>query len=69
MYITELTNLDPWDFSSMKIKAALPVRKIAEGEKWRLVLLDTLLDIRRTKSTCVEDTKRITAMLHSLCNT
>ena len=69
MYITELTGLNPWDFSSQKIKAALPVKRIAEEESWRLGLLDTLLEIRRTKSTCEEDTKRITSMLHSLCNT
>ena len=67
-YVKELTSFDPWDFSSLKIKAALPIKTVPEGERWRLGLLDSLVKIRRTKLTCLEDKQRITAMLNSLCN-
>ena len=41
---------------------------VTEGERWRLGLLESLLKIRRTKSTCLEDNQKITAILNSLCN-
>ena len=68
-YIQELTKLSVWDFAPWKIKEALPVKTVPENEMWRLRLLGHLLDCRRCKHVCVEDSKKICAMLHSLCNT
>jgi hypothetical protein len=68
-YIAELTKFSPWDFSSLKIKEALPVKIIPESETWRLGLLGTLYGMRWTQDICVEDSRKISAMLHSLCNT
>ena len=68
-YIEEFTNLCVWDFATWRIKSALPVKSVPENEAWRIRLLGHLLDCRGTKNICVEDSKRISAMLHSLCNT
>ena len=68
-HIKELTDLSVWDFASWRIKEALPVKTVPECEKWRLGLLGKLMDLRRCKNVCVEDSKQITAMLESLCDT
>ena len=68
-YIKELTDLSVWDFSSWRIKEELPVKTVPEGEEWRLGLLRKLMDLRRCKNVCVEDSKKISAMLESLCDT
>ena len=68
-YISDITKLSPWDFSSARIKQELPEQNVPEKQTWRIGLLGTLVAMRKTKAVCVEDSKMITAMLHSLCNT
>ena len=68
-YIKELTDLSVWDFASWRIKEALPAKTVPKGEGWRLGLLGKLIVLRRCKSVCVEDSKKISAMLESLCDT
>ena len=44
----------------------ISVRDIPESEQWRLGLLCSLTSLRKTKSVYAEDSKKITAILHSL---
>ena len=64
---TSLVN--PWDFSSARIKASLPIQKIPENEKWRLGLLKNLFILKDEKLSRMESTQDICAMIDSLCNT
>ena len=59
----------PESYSSLRIKAALPVQAVPECEKWRLGLLASLLMVRSEKHLRVEDTRSICAMIDSLCST
>ena len=59
----------PYMYSSLRIKAALPVQSVPDKEKWRLGLLTSLLNMRCEKDLRVEDTRRICAMIDSLCAT
>ena len=61
--------LDPWVFSSQRIKLELPVRTIPENQQWRIGLMEKLMEMRCNKHLCVEDSARICAMLDSLCAT
>ena len=69
MYIKQLSGLDPWDFSSEKIKKNLPVKDVPENEKWRLGLMSSLMTLRQEKFVLAEDSQRISAMIDSLCST
>ena len=69
-YVRKMTSLGQAEnYSSWRIRDALPVRKVPEKETWRLGLLANLMDMRSQKHLYVEDTKRITAMIDSLCST
>jgi hypothetical protein len=68
-YIKGLTGLSVWDYSSLRIKESLPVKTVPGQEAWRLGLLGTLIGLRSNKNVCAEDNQKISAMLHSLCNT
>ena len=69
-YLERLTGLNqPQFFSSARIRIALPVRKVPEGEGWRLGLLDNLMKLKQERYLRVEDTKTICAMIDSLCST
>ena len=68
-YIEELAGISPWSQTSVKVKAALPVKEVPDKEKWRLGLLQSLLELRKEKNLHIEDTERVTAMLGSLCST
>jgi hypothetical protein len=68
-YLLELTNLSPWDYSSQKIKCALPVKTVPENEKWRLGLLSSLLSMRKHQYLLAADRTRLTGMIDSLCST
>ena len=59
----------PHMFTSMRIKAALPVQTVPEKEEWRLGLLTSLLKFRSEKNLKVEDSRSICAMIDSLCAT
>ena len=69
-YLREVTGLEQVEqFSSRRIKAALPVEKVPDKERWRLGLLSSLMNMRCDKYLLVQDTKRICAMIDSLCST
>ena len=69
-YLEELTGLaKPQFFSSERVKLALPVKKVPEAEQWRTGLMDKLMATRKDKYLAVSDSKRICAMVDSLCNT
>ena len=69
LHIQNLTKLDPWVFSSQRIKLELPVKTIPEDQQWRIGLMEKLMMTRYSKHLCVEDSTRICAMLDSLCAT
>ena len=45
-HVKNLSSLDPWDFSSQRIKIQLPVKQVPENQKWRLGLMANLMEIR-----------------------
>ena len=49
-------------------KMALPVKKVPEAEQWRTGLMDNLMTMKNEKYLAVSDSKRICAMIDSLCN-
>ena len=69
-YLKELTKLaKPQYYTAMKVRSALPVKKVPEQEMWRLGLMETLMKIKNEKYRMVEDTQHICAMLDSLAST
>ena len=68
-HIKEVSGLDPWDFSSQRIKMKLPVKNIPEDQKWRIGLLSNLKKMKEESKLNVVDSTRICAMLDSLCST
>ena len=68
-HVEALSGLSPWDFSTGRIKAELPVLKVPEGELWRLGLMTNFLRMREEKNMLNENTSRICAMMDSLCST
>ena len=68
-HIKNLSSLDPWDFSSQKIKLHLPTKQVPENQKWRLGLMANLMKIKGEKYVNAEDATKICAMLDSLCST
>ena len=69
-YLQSLTGMDdPEKYSSWRIREALPKKTVPEAEKWRLGLLSELIRVRYNRFIEVQDSKRITAMINSLCST
>ena len=68
-YISDLTSLDCATGDWRKVRAALPVKKVPDKEVWRLGLLDSLLKERGKLEKEGKETKRVVAMLSSLCST
>ena len=68
-HIKNLSSLNPWDFSSLKIKLHLPTKQVPENQKWRLGLMANLMKIKGEKYVNAEDATKICAMLDSLCST
>ena len=69
-YLANLTGLHkPECCTALMVQNALPVKKVPESERWRLGLLDNLIKIRGEKYIQVEDSRRISAMITSLCST
>ena len=69
-YMREITSLEQAEsFSSWRIREALPVQNVPDRETWRLGLLHSLMEVRSENSRNVKDTKRICAMIDSLCST
>ena len=65
--VTVMVNAE-W-YSSWRVRDSLPVQKVPEKERWRLGLLSSLLGMQSEKYMMVQDSKRICAMIDSLCNT
>jgi hypothetical protein len=65
--VTGMANVE-W-YSSWRVRDSLPVQKVPEKERWRLGLLNSLLGMQTEKYLVVQDSKRICAMIDSLCNT
>ena len=68
-YLEKMTGLKSELYCSSRIRLALPVRKVPDSEQWRLGLMTNLMKMKNEKHLRVEDTKRVTAMMDSLCST
>ena len=68
-YIEELTGTCPWSSPVSRVKATLPVKVVPDSEKWRLGLLQSLLQLREKRSFDILNTTRVTSMIDSLCST
>jgi hypothetical protein len=69
-YLRERTGLDqPERLSSWRMAEVLPVQDVPQAEIWRLGLLSHLMEMKKKKFMEVQVSKRITAMLDSLCST
>ena len=69
-YLRKVTNLDNAEqYSSWRIREELPKKSVPEAEKWRLGLLTKLMAMKQNQYMEVQDSKRITAMVESLCST
>ena len=69
-YLREISKLEKVEqYSAWRVKESLPVKKVPEKEKWRLGLLNTLLGMKSERFMEVQDSKRICAMIDSLCST
>ena len=69
-YVRKVTNLDNAEhYSSWRIREELPIKSVPESEKWRLGLLTKLMAMKENRYMEVQDSKRITAMIESLCST
>ena len=68
-HLRQLTGMDPVLDSCQQLKQMLPRKEVPEEEQWRLGLLDQLLLLRGQQQCEGKDTKRVTALLSSLCST
>ena len=69
-YLRKVTNLENAEqYSSWRIREELPKKSVPEAEKWRLGLLAKLMAMKQNQYMEVQDSKRITAMVESLCST
>ena len=71
-YLRRMTNLDnPEQFGSWRVRKELPQKFVPESGRCRLGLLAKLMTMKQNKYMYMEvqDSKRITAMLDSLCST
>ena len=69
-YLRRMTNLDNAEqFGSWRVRKELPQKSVPESERWRLGLLAKLMTMKQNMYMEVQDSKRITAMLDSLCST
>ena len=66
-FVSKLTKLDLASVGSRATREALPVEEVPESKQWRLGLLDILLRQRADQEKLGSDTKRVTALLSSLC--
>ena len=68
-HVSALTRMDCATAGWVELKAALPVKEVPEEEHWRLGLMDSLLLKRAELEVEGKDTKRVIAMIGSLCST
>ena len=67
--LTELTGVDCSMADKFSMKSLLQVKEVPDSERWRLGLLDFLLQLRLQQEKEGVDTRRVVAMLSSLCST
>ena len=65
--LNSLTKLDCAAESKLAVKRALPVKEVPECESWRTGLLDILMRQRSELEKGGNDSRRVNAMLASLC--
>ena len=68
-FLAKLTGLDCMVADKMQVKSMLPVEVVPENERRRLGLLDALLLERSSIEKEAGDTKRVIALISSLCST
>ena len=65
--LNNVTGLDCAVADKTAVKNALPIKQVPESERWRLGLLDHLIQLRSQLDKEESEFKRIVAMLSSLC--
>ena len=66
-YLRKLTNIENAEqFSSWRIREALPTQTVPDKENWRLGLMTTLFQLRIDKYREVQDSQKMNAMVDSL---
>ena len=68
-YVSELSCLDCKVESAAAVRCSLPIKTVPECENWRVGLLDTLLRTRSDLERQQSETKRVIALISSLCTT
>ena len=68
LYLSDEFNLDPWVDPVGKFKAEYEGYRVPEVEKWRLGLLEQLLEQRRDMLACGDDVTEIRSLIDSLCS-
>ena len=69
-YLREVTGKQDIEwYASWRVRDSLPVKQVPEKEMWRVGLLNNLLGLWTEKYLLVQDSKRICAMIDSLCST
>ena len=66
-YVSELAGLNCKVEGAAAVRSALPLQTVPECESWRVGLLDILLKTRADLERLQSDTKRVTAMISSIC--
>ena len=67
--LTNVTGLDCSLADKISVKNALPIKGVPESERWRLGLLDHLIQQRSELDKEGSDFRRVVAMISSLCTT
>ena len=67
--LTNVTGLDCTLADKLSVKNALPIKEVSENEKWRLGLLDHLMQRRSELDKEGSEFRRVVAMISSLCTT
>ena len=66
-FLFNVTGLDCTEADKLTVKNALPIRQVPDGERWRLGLLDHLMQLKSELDHEGSEFKRIVAMISSLC--
>jgi hypothetical protein len=69
LHLNEVFNLDPWTQPVGLFKKMYTGYMLPEVDRWRLSLLQRLLDQRRDMVACEEEVETITGLIDSLCST
>ena len=68
-FVSKLSGLNCTVESAATVRQTLPIKTVPKSESWRVGLLDTLLRSRAELEKQQSDTKRVTALISSLCTT